>query len=61
MCYQTGKSIKRERGREGERKRETGSKLSADWFSQREVGFRDLVQTTDIQESMFQYGMVEYV
>lgn len=63
MCYQTGKSIKREgkRARERERgDRGTGSKLSADWFSQREVGFRDLVQATDIQESMFQCWMMEY-
>lgn len=49
------------RGRErAQGDRGTGSKLSAEWFSQREVGFRDLVQATDMQESMFQCWMMEY-
>ncbi len=62
MCYQTGKSIKRDGKRAGGERgdRGTGSKLSADWFAQREVGFRDAVQATDIQESMFHCWMREY-
>lgn len=65
MCYQTGKSIKRdgktEGGRErGREDRGTGSKLSADWFSQREVGFRDVAHATDLQESGFQCWPMEY-
>lgn len=69
MCYQTGKSIKRDRKTEEEREKDreseredrgTGSKLSADWFSQREVAFRDLVQATDMQESGFQCWVMEY-
>lgn len=62
MCYQTGKSIKRDGKTErGRGDRGTGSKLSADWFSHREVGFRGLAPlATDLQESGVQHRAMEY-
>lgn len=56
MCYQTGESIKSDGKTEGGRgDGGTGSELSADWFSPREVGFRGLAAlATDSQESAAQ-------
>lgn len=62
MCYQTGKSIKRDwKTERGRGDRGTGSKLSADWFLHREVGFRGLDPlATDLQESGVQQRAMEY-